>query len=197
MTADTPVKKHRPWLAILPLFVFLGLAGVFYSLLATEGRDTSALPSALLDEPAPRLIIPELPGLTSDGIQVPGINADTFTGKTSVVNIFASWCIPCRQEHPQIVKLGEDERIQIVGINHKDSARNALGFLAELGNPYDVVGVDRQGRASIEWGVYGVPETFLVDDKGIIFYKHVGPVSAAQLDNIIMPLLERKISGRN
>ncbi|MGI9350527.1 MAG: DsbE family thiol:disulfide interchange protein [Rhizobiaceae bacterium] len=195
MSTEAPAKKTHTWLAILPLFIFLGLAGVFYSLLATEGRDTSALPSALLDEPAPRLIVPELPGLESSGRQVPGMGSDTFTGKISVVNIFASWCIPCRQEHPQIVKLGEDERIQVVGINHKDSTRNALAFLTELGNPFDVVGVDRQGRASIEWGVYGVPETFLVDDKGVIFYKHVGPVSEEQLEKIIMPLLERKLSG--
>lgn len=187
-------NKSRVWIAILPLFVFLGLAGLFYSLLSTEGRDTSQLPSALLNEPAPRLIVPELAGLTRDGKQIPGMGAGTFAGKFSVVNIFASWCVPCRQEHPQIVRLGEDERFQMIGINHRDSNRNAIAFLEELGNPYDVVGVDRNARASIEWGVYGVPETFLVDDKGVIFYKKVGPVSEADLEDVILPLLEQRLA---
>ncbi|MEM7216045.1 MAG: DsbE family thiol:disulfide interchange protein [Pseudomonadota bacterium] len=195
MTADTPAGKSFPWLAVLPLFLFLGLAGVFYSLLSTEGRDTSVLPSALLNEPSPRMIVPELPGLEVDGIQVPGMGGETFSGKLSVVNVFASWCVPCRQEHPQIVSMGELEKVQVVGINHRDSNRNALAFLDELGNPYDVVGVDRRGRASIEWGVYGVPETFLVDENGIIFYKHIGPISEKQLDDIFMPLLEQKLTG--
>ena len=192
MSAD--VKKSRTWIAVLPLFLFLGLAGLFYSLLSTEGRDTSAIPSALLNEPAPRLIVPELKGLETNGVQVPGMDGETLTGKLSVVNVFASWCVPCRQEHPQIVRLGEDDRIQVVGINHKDSNRNALAFLAELGNPYDVVGVDRNGRASIEWGVYGVPETFLVDGKGVIFYKKVGPISESELESVFLPLIEQKLA---
>ncbi|MDJ0612074.1 MAG: DsbE family thiol:disulfide interchange protein [Rhizobiaceae bacterium] len=188
---DSPSKKPNLWFAILPLAVFLALTGVFYSLLSTEGRDTSALPSALLNDPAPVLIVPPL---SETGL--PGLEADTFkSGKVSVVNIFASWCVPCRQEHPQIVKLGEDERIQLVGINHKDSTSNALTFLSELGNPYDVIGVDRSGRAAIEWGVYGVPETFLVDGSGVVFYKHVGPISPQQLEEQIMPLLEQKLAN--
>lgn len=189
--SETETKKPNLWVAILPLVIFLVLTGVFYSLLSTEGRDTSALPSALLNDPAPVLIVPPL---AETGL--PGMEASTFkTGKVSVVNIFASWCVPCRQEHPQIVKLGQDERIQLVGINHKDGNRNAMSFLDELGNPYDVIGVDRNGRASIEWGVYGVPETFLVDGNGVIFYKHVGPISPAQLEKQILPLLEQKLSG--
>ncbi len=184
-------KKANLWVALLPLVIFLALSGVFYSLLSTEGRDVSALPSALLNDPAPVLIVPPL---AKTGL--PGMEAATFkSGKVSVVNIFASWCVPCRQEHPQIVKLGEDDRIQLVGINHKDGNRNALSFLEELGNPYNVIGVDRNGRASIEWGVYGVPETFLVDGNGVIFYKHVGPISPAQLQNTILPLLEQKLSS--
>lgn len=191
--SEAPTKKASLWIAILPLFIFLALTAVFYSLLSTEGRDTSALPSALLNEPAPILVVP---ALAQTGL--PGMEAETFkSGKISVVNIFASWCVPCRQEHPQIVKLGEDDRIQLVGINHKDGTRNALSFLEELGNPYDVIGVDRNGRASIEWGVYGVPETFFVDGEGVIFYKHVGPISPSQLNDIILPLLEQKLSSAN
>jgi len=190
-------SNFRIWIAILPLVLFLGLAGLFYSLLTTEGRDTSALPSALLNDPAPRLIVPELSGVAVNGAQVPGINGDTFFGKLSVVNIFASWCVPCRQEHPQIVALGKDRRIQLVGINHKDSNRNARAFLEELGNPYDVIGVDRNGRASIEWGVYGVPETFLVDKNGIIFYKKIGPISEKELKSVILPLIEQNLAANS
>ena len=188
------LKRTQIWIAVLPLVIFLGLAGLFYSLLTTDDRDTSSIPSALLDLPAPKLIVPELNGLLSNGQQVPGMGADTFAGKVSVVNIFASWCVPCREEHPQIVELGNDPRIQLVGINHRDSNRNALAFLEELGNPYDVVGVDRNGRASIEWGVYGVPETFLVDRNGIIFFKKIGPISSRELENVILPLLEQKLA---
>jgi len=193
--SEAQQKKPNLWLAALPLVVFMGLAAVFYSLLSTEGRDVSALPSALLNDPAPSLIVPELQGLLADGEQIPGMSGETFKGKTSIVNVFASWCVPCRQEHPQIVKLGEDERFQIVGINHRDQRSNALSFLEELGNPYDVVGVDRRGRASIEWGVYGVPETFLVDENGVIFHKHVGPINAQQLSQVILPLLEQRLAG--
>ena len=194
-SANTSAEKPKRniLISILPLFLFLACAGVFYSLLSTDGRDTSALPSALINQPAPNLLVPELKGLVRDGQQVPGMGADMFKGKISVVNVFASWCVPCRQEHPYIVRLGEDERIQMVGINHKDGNRNALGFLAELGNPYDVVGVDRSGRASIEWGVYGVPETFLVGKDGNIFYKHVGPVSPAVLEKVLLPLIKERL----
>lgn len=194
--SEAPTSKRRtPWLAILPLFLFLGLAGVFYSLLTLEGRDTSALPSALLNDPAPKLGMPPLNGTFADGSKLPGIDPSVFDGKMSVVNVFASWCVPCREEHPQIVSLGEDERFQLVGINHKDSTNNAIQFLDELGNPYDVIGVDRQGRGSIEWGVYGVPETFLVDGNGIIFHKHIGPISEQALEQVILPLLEQRLAG--
>ncbi len=190
MTADVKPKRSGIWIAILPLAIFLGLAALFYSLLSTEGRNTSQLPSALLNEPAPTLVVPEL-----QGSNLPGIGADTLKGKISIVNVFASWCVPCRQEHPQIVALGNDDRFQVIGLNHKDSTDNALGFLAELGNPYDVIGVDRNGRASIEWGVYGVPETFFVNQDGVIFHKHVGPISPVALKTVIMPLLEEQLGG--
>ena len=194
--SDAKTEKRRSvWFALLPLAVFLGLAGLFYSLLTTEGRDTTQLPSALLDEPAPRLGMPQLTGALVDGVQMPGVEPSSFNGKMSVVNIFASWCVPCRQEHPQIVEIGKDERVQLIGINHKDSTKNALQFLEELGNPYDMIGVDRRGRASIEWGVYGVPETFLVDRNGVIFHKHVGPISEAAMNEVILPLIEQRLAG--
>ena len=188
--AETKPKQSNIWAAILPLILFLALAGMFYSLLSTEGRDTSALPSALLKEPAPSYPLPVL-----EGSNLPGIDNDTLkTGKISVVNVFASWCVPCRQEHPQIVELGKDDRLQLIGINQKDPAKNALSFLEELGNPYDSIGVDRNGRGSIEWGVYGIPETFFVDGKGVIFHKHVGPINPQTLNNVIKPLINKVLS---
>lgn len=198
MTKQQHAKpKARLWSSILPLFIFLGIAGASYSLLSTEGRNVSALPSALIDKPAPELSVPELTGLNANNQQVPGMTPGMFKDKISIVNVFASWCVPCRQEHPQIVELGEDDRLQMVGINQRDSTKNALGFLAELGNPYDVVGVDRSGRASIEWGVYGVPETFIVNHQGRIIYKHVGPISPRGLQEKLMPIIEDAIQSAN
>lgn len=191
MTEQEETKsKARVWTSILPLFIFLGIAGASYSLLSTEGRDVSALPSALLDKPAPDLSVPELKGLMVNSEQIPGMSPNMFKDKISIVNVFASWCVPCRQEHPQIVELGKDDRLQIVGLNQRDSTKNALRFLEELGNPYDVVGVDRAGRASIEWGVYGVPETFIVNHQGRIIYKHVGPISPRGLEEKLIPIIE-------
>ena len=181
-------KRSNPFMAFLPLILFLGFAGVSYSLLTQDGRQVSALPSALLDKPAPRLTLDALAGG-----ELPGIAPEMFDGKVSVVNVFASWCGPCRVEHPQIEALGKDNRLQLIGLNHKDTPSNAKAFLAELGNPYDAIGVDPEGRASIEWGVYGVPETFFVGPDGIIFYKHVGPISLSQLNEQILPLLETKL----
>jgi len=193
-TQAKPISKRRTWIAFVPLIAFLALSYLFYSLLTEEGRNTSFIPSALLDKPAPLLGIPALNGLETNGTQVPGMGADTFSGKVSLVNVFASWCIPCRQEHPQIIALGNDDRFQVVGLNQRDPNRAALEFLIELGNPYDVVGVDRAGRASIEWGVYGVPESFIVNKEGRILYKHVGPISEAQLAKTIIPIMEQALA---
>ena len=188
MSKRDRVPASRLLIAILPLVLFLALAGVFYSLLTQEGRKTSDLPSALLNRPAPQLDVSAL-----EGSGLPGIEKSMFAGKISVVNVFASWCVPCRQEHPQILHLASDGRFQIIGINQRDKPENALKFLRELGNPYHAIGVDPNARVSIEWGVYGVPETFLVDQKGIIFYKHVGPIDPQMLEQSILPLLNSRL----
>jgi len=201
MTDSTNPTDKKPktglWTSILPLFIFLGIAGASYSLLSTEGRNVAALPSALIDKPTPRLTIPPLEGLSENGLQIPGMSPEIFRDRVSIVNVFASWCVPCRQEHPYIIELGRDERVQVVGINHKDSTRNALGFLDELGNPYDFVGVDRAGRASIEWGVYGVPETFIVNGQGRIIFKHVGPISERDLEERFKPIINDLLEGNS
>jgi cytochrome c biogenesis protein CcmG/thiol:disulfide interchange protein DsbE len=108
----------------------------------------------------------------------------------SLVNVWASWCGPCRDEHPFIEQLAADDRFQVLGINHTDQTAGALGFLDEFGNPYDAVGVDPRARVAIDWGVYGVPETFLVDRSGVIRYKIIGPIDQERLENEVMPQLE-------
>jgi cytochrome c biogenesis protein CcmG, thiol:disulfide interchange protein DsbE len=172
--SDGPLTKpaRRNWLALLPLILFAALAGIFLTQLMS-GRDTQTLPSALIGSPAPVTDLPALAGLTD----VAGVTNADFAGKVTLLNIFASWCGPCREEHPVLMELAKDTRFQLIGLNYKDKPENAVGFLAELGNPYSKVGADESGRAGINWGVYGVPETFVIGPDGVIRYKHVGPLT--------------------
>lgn len=183
-------------LAALPLIAFLVLAGIFYKQLAAGGA-SSELPSALIGREAPATLLEPLVGLTENGQQVPAFTPDLYAGKVSLVNVWASWCAPCREEHPLLVELGRDDRVQIIGLNYKDKTENALRFLGQLGNPYDAVGIDPRGRGAIEWGVYGIPETFVVDPSGTIVHKHVGPLTPEDVTNTILPLIEKHGSGAN
>ncbi len=117
-------------------------------------------------------------------------------GKLTLVNVWGSWCVPCRQEHPLLMEIAEDERIRVVGLNYKDQPENARRFLGDLGNPFAAVGADRAGRSAIEWGVYGVPETFLVDEAGKIVYKHVGPFTPDSVKNDLMPAVAGALRSR-
>jgi cytochrome c biogenesis protein CcmG/thiol:disulfide interchange protein DsbE len=182
-------KRGNLLIAALPLMVFLVLAAIFLKQLAAGGAN-SDLPSALIGRPAPQTDLAPLPGLNVDGKPVPGMSNGMFVGKFTIVNVWASWCAPCRQEHPLLVELGKNADIRIVGLNYKDSPQNALGFLGQLGNPYDAVGMDPNGRAAIEWGVYGVPETFIVSPDGKILHKHVGPLSPDAIEQSILPLVD-------
>jgi cytochrome c biogenesis protein CcmG, thiol:disulfide interchange protein DsbE len=157
---------------MVPLVVFLALAGLFASQLLS-GRDNTTVPSALIGRLAPTAPLGVLDGLP--------LFDPSARGNVMIVNIWASWCAPCREEHPLLLELTKDSRFVLAGINYKDGAANALGFLAELSNPYDVIGTDPNGRAAIEWGVYGVPETFIVGRDGTIRHKHVGPLDADDL----------------
>ncbi len=170
-------------LAFLPLVLFAGLAVVFLIQLDNGGGNTS-LPSVLIDKPVPTFKMPPLLGLNRDGKQVPGLETSDLIGKVSLVNVWASWCVPCRAEHPVISQFAKDKRIQLVAINYKDKPENALRFLGQLGNPFAKIGTDLKGRASIEWGVYGIPESYVVDRKGIIRFKYVGPLSGASLKRV-------------
>jgi cytochrome c biogenesis protein CcmG/thiol:disulfide interchange protein DsbE len=170
---EAPARSRL--LFLLPVLVFVVLAGLF--LVRLGGDDPSKLPSALINKPAPAFTLPPLEGLVANGQPVPGLSSEDLKGKVTVVNVWASWCAPCRQEHPLLVDLAKDPSIRVVGINQKDDPDNARRFLGSLGNPYAAVGADRNGRASIDWGVYGVPETFIVDPDGMIRYKHIGPLT--------------------
>ena len=165
---------------ILPALVFFGLAVLFLVQL-TSGRNPADLPSALLNKPVPTFSLAPLEGLTAEGKPVPGFSNEDLKGHVTIVNVFASWCAPCRQEHPLLVELAKDPSVRLVGINQKDNPDNARRFLGALGNPYAAVGVDPNGRASIDWGVYGVPETFIVGPDGMIRHKHIGPLTPENL----------------
>jgi cytochrome c biogenesis protein CcmG/thiol:disulfide interchange protein DsbE len=180
--AARAMPRRRSLLVIVPLLIFGALIALF--LLRLGAGDPSRLPSALIGKPAPALTLPPLEALVHNGVRVAGIEPSTFRGGVSVVNVWASWCVPCRDEHPFLMKLAADESVRMVGSNYKDSADNARGFLERYGNPFDAVGVDANGRAAIEWGVYGVPETFVVRPDGTIAYKHIGPIDAAGLKRI-------------
>ena len=184
-SSEAPDQKRRHVLLLLPLIVFLALAALF--LVRLWSGDPSRLPSALIGKPAPHTDLPALAGLERDGKAVPGLSNAAFQGELTLVNVWASWCVPCADEVPFLEKLSKDKRIKLVGINYKDPTDNARRFLNRYGNPFVAVGVDASGRTSIDWGVYGVPETYLIGRDGTIAYKLVGPVTADNLVNTIEP----------
>jgi cytochrome c biogenesis protein CcmG/thiol:disulfide interchange protein DsbE len=139
--------------------------------------------------------LPALAGLNDAGKEVPGLDPAMFKGKVTLVNVWASWCIPCHDEAPLLTELGKDKRLQMVGINYKDTPDNARRFLGRYGNPFAVVGVDGNGRAGIEWGVYGVPETFVVGRDGSIAYKLVGPIMPENIDAVLRPQIEKALKA--
>jgi cytochrome c biogenesis protein CcmG, thiol:disulfide interchange protein DsbE len=191
-TAETPPPR-RGFLMALPLILFAGLAALFWFRLGSG--DPSKIPSALIGHPAPQTALPPLANLVKEGAQVPGLDPAMFKGKVSVVNVWASWCVPCHDEAPLFVELGKDKRLQLVGINYKDAPDNARRFLGRYGNPFGVVGVDGNGRAAIEWGVYGVPETFIVGREGTIVYKLVGPVTPDNIETVLKAEIDKALKA--
>lgn len=174
--AGTGARAPRRLLVLLPLALFAGLAALFLVRLLS-GADPGAVPSALIGRPAPPLALAAVPGLDAGGAPVPGIGPAELKGRVTVVNVFASWCAPCRVEHPLLMALAKEGAARIVGIASKDEPENARRFLGRFGNPFAAVGLDQDGRAGIEWGVYGVPETFVVGPDGTIRHKQVGPLT--------------------
>ncbi|HLH89570.1 MAG TPA: DsbE family thiol:disulfide interchange protein [Xanthobacteraceae bacterium] len=184
----------RRLIVLVPLAVFL----VFAYLVAKNllsGRDPTLLPSALIGHPAPQTPLPPVAGLVRDGQPVPGLIPADFIGAVTVVNVWASWCVPCHDEAALLVRLAADKRIRIVGINQKDKPDDARRFLGRYGDPYAAVGADQNGRASIEWGVYGVPENFIIGRDGKIAFKLVGPLTPDNLDRVFRPEIEKAIAA--
>jgi cytochrome c biogenesis protein CcmG, thiol:disulfide interchange protein DsbE len=177
---------------LLPLVVFLALAALF--LYRLGAGDPSRIPSALIGRPAPAMDLPAVAGLVRDGQPVPGLSSKDFSGRVTLLNVWASWCVPCHDEAPLLLKLAEDKRIQVVGINYKDQADNARRFLGRHGNPFTASGADPSGRAAIEWGVYGVPETFIVGRDGRIAFKLVGPITEDNLEKALKPAIEKALA---
>lgn len=179
-------------LVLLPLTLFLGLAALFYVRLGAG--DVSVIPSALIGRDAPTTDLPPVAGLERDGKPVPGLAAADFKGAITVLNVWASWCVPCHDEAPLLVQLARDPRIRVVGINYKDQPDNARRFLGRYGNPFAASGADINGRAAIEWGVYGVPETFIIGRNGKIAYKLVGPVTLENIQQVLKPEIEKALA---
>lgn len=179
---------------LAPLAVFAALAVVFFVSLES-GRDPARIPSPLIDKPAPDVDLPELKDVFLDRRQVPGLKRADLLGSVTLVNVWASWCIPCREEHPILEQLATDTRFRLVGINFKDQPDAARRFLNQYGNPFKNIGVDASGRTGIEWGAYGVPETFLVDRNGTIRFKFVGPLSQQSMTKLLMPEVEKVLAA--
>jgi len=192
MTENIAAPARNRLIVLVPLLAFLGLAGLF--MLRLGAGDPSRIPSALIGQPAPETRLPGLAGLQRDGKEVPGLDSASFNGAVTLLNVWASWCVPCRDEAPLLVQLGADQRIRIAGINYKDQPENARRFLDRYGNPFAANGVDANGRAGIEWGVYGVPETFVIGRDGRISYKLIGPITAENLQSTLMPAIEKALA---
>lgn len=191
--ADAQAIRRRRTIVLVPLIAFLALTLVF--LLRLGAGDPSRIPSALIGQPAPQTELPALAGLDRNGAPIPGLNPADFQGAVTLVNVWASWCVPCHDEAPVLDRIAADKRIRLVGINYKDVTENARRFLGRYGNPFAAVGVDASGRAAIDWGVYGVPETFLIGRDGRIAYKLVGPVTAENLADELMPQIEKALAA--
>lgn len=185
---------RRKILVALPLILFLALAALF--LYRLGAGDPSRIPSALIGREAPQTGLPPVAGLVQDGKPLPGIDPADFKGNVTLVNVWASWCVPCHDEVPQLEELAKDKRIRLVGINYKDQPDNARRFIGRYGNPFAAVGSDPNGRAAIEWGVYGVPETFVVGRDGRIAYKLVGPITEQNLKAVVMPAIEKALAAK-
>lgn len=194
-TDDTPSPRARrhTFLLLIPLAAFLALAALFFFRLGAG--DPNRIPSALIGRPAPATALPPLEGLVRDGKPVPGITPDLLRGEVTLVNVWASWCAPCREEAPLLEELAKDGRFRMIGINYKDQPDNARRFIGRYGNPFIAVGADPAGRAAIDWGVYGVPETFIVGRDGKIAYRLVGPITASNLLTVLKPAIEKALNN--
>ena len=190
---ENPHVGRRRAVLLVPLALFAALVLLF--LYRLYSGDPSVLPSALIGRPVPQTNLPPVAGLERNGELVPGIDAANFKGAVTVMNVWASWCVPCHDEAPLLMQLAQDSRIRVVGINYKDQPDNARRFLGRYGNPFAAAGADTNGRAAIEWGVYGVPETFIVGRGARIDFKLVGPITADNINTVLKPQIEKALAA--
>lgn len=179
---DAAYPVGRRLMVVLPVAVFATLAFV---LAWGLNRNAADIPSALIGKPVPEFSLSPVEGRTL------GLSSADLIGEVSLVNVFASWCVACRSEHPLFMQLAADKQVPLHGLNYKDRPEDATKWLNTLGDPYTRTGADLNGRVAIDWGVYGVPETFVVSADGRIAYKHIGPVTEKALNDTILPLVER------
>ena len=187
--AEEPARRSIG-LLLLPLAFFGFIAIAFF--FALQSGDPSKLPSTLIGKQVPAFRLPAVDGLRAGGAPMPGFGSDDLkAGKVTVMNVWASWCAPCRAEHPLVTAIAKDLDVPVYGLNSKDKPGDARWFLGRYGNPYTAVGADASGRSMIEWGVYGVPETFVIDRQGRVAHRHVGPITAKDYEQTIKPLIQR------
>lgn len=179
-SADRPPSRRAAMLA--PLLLFAALVALFAVGLTLNPRE---VPSPLIGKPVPQFDLPPVKGRTL------GLASRDLQGEVSIVNVFASWCVACRDEHPIFMDLRKRGVVPIHGLDYKDKPDDVVRWLAELGDPYTRTGADLDGRVAIDWGVYGVPETFLIDREGRIAYKHIGPVTPQVMRDKLLPLIEQ------
>jgi cytochrome c biogenesis protein CcmG/thiol:disulfide interchange protein DsbE len=187
-----PPATRRPILIFVPLVLFAALAALLVFRLYSG--DASLLPSALIGRQVPAFALPPVEGLDKPGFS----DADLRQGKVTLVNVFASWCVPCHQEHELIMRLSADPAlahagVRMFGLAYKDEPENIRRFLAEAGDPFAKIGADRKGRTAIDWGVYGVPETFIVKGDGTIAFRFAGPISEESYREVILPEIEKAL----
>ncbi len=186
MSKPASQASRLRWGLAIPLVIFATLAGLFW--FALHSGDPSRLPSALVGKQVPPFELPPLDGLAGSAGEVPGFAAaDLARGEPTIVNVWASWCVPCHEEHPLLMELAKTSGVRLFGINYKDDPASARRFLGRYGNPFLRVGADRRGRTAIDWGVYGVPETYIVTGDGKIAYRHVGPLTDEAIRTEILP----------
>ena len=181
VTTGTRVALRRPAF-VVPLLVFAGIAAMLAVGLTLNPRE---IPSPLIGTAVPEFALPPVSGRTL------GLSSADLKGEVSMVNVFASWCVACKEEHPVFMGMKREGLVPIHGLNYKDRPEDAEKWLHELGDPYTRTGADRDGRVAIDWGVYGVPETFVIDRDGRIVYKHVGPVTPKLIEDTLLPLIRR------
>jgi len=188
--------KVKTVLRAAPLLIFATISG--FALWGLDpDRDPREIPSVLIDKPAPDFELPPIEGLDTKGLKT----ADLPSDRPTLVNVFASWCVPCRAEHAVLTRMAEERGVRLLGINYKDKPENVRKWLGELGNPYEQIGADEGGRVGLEWGIFGVPETFVISPEGRVLHRVVGPVQTAKTVEQIMAILtesrlDRPADGR-